>query len=40
MIFMEPAQFGHWSKSISKTRLSSLAQLMRVGRALRVSVIG
>jgi hypothetical protein len=26
-----PPQFGQWSMSISKTRLSSLAQLMRAG---------
>jgi hypothetical protein len=31
MIFKAPAQFGQWSMSISKTRLSSLAQLMRAG---------
>ena len=29
MIFKLPPQFGQWSMSISKTRLSSLAQLMR-----------
>jgi len=31
MIFKLPPQFGQWSMSISKTRLSSLAQLMRAG---------
>ena len=31
MIFNLPPQFGQWSMSISKTRLSSLAQLMRAG---------
>jgi hypothetical protein len=31
MIFKVPPQFGQWSMSISKTRLSSLAQLMRAG---------
>jgi hypothetical protein len=31
MIFKALPQFGHCSMSMSKTRLSSLAQLMRVG---------
>jgi hypothetical protein len=31
MIFKLPPPFGQWSMSISKTRLSSLAQLMRAG---------
>jgi len=31
MIFNAPPQFGQFSMSISKTRLSSLAQLMRAG---------
>ncbi len=31
MIFELPPQFGQWAISISKTRLSSLAQLMRAG---------
>jgi hypothetical protein len=39
MIFKVPPQFGQWSMSISKTRLSSLAQVMR-RRVLRVSVLG
>ena len=39
MIFKLPLQFGQWSMSISKTRLSSLAQLVRAGRALRLRVI-
>jgi spermidine synthase len=39
MIFNAPPQFGQFSISISKTRLTSLAQLIR-RRALRVSVIG
>jgi hypothetical protein len=32
MIFKAPPQFGHRSMSMSKTRLSSRAQLMRAGR--------
>jgi hypothetical protein len=32
MIFKLPPQFGQWSMSIAKTRLSSLAQLMRAGK--------
>jgi hypothetical protein len=31
MIFKAPAQFGQCSMSMSKTRLSSRAQLMRAG---------
>jgi hypothetical protein len=31
MIFKLPPQFGQCSMSMSKTRLSSLAQLMRAG---------
>ena len=31
MIFKLPPQFGQWSMSMSKTRLSSLAQLRRAG---------
>ena len=39
MIFKLPPQFGQCSMSISKTRLSSLAQLMRAGAPLRLRVI-
>jgi hypothetical protein len=39
MIFKLPPQFEQCSMSISKTRLSSLAQLRRVGAPLRLSVV-
>jgi hypothetical protein len=40
MIFKAPPQFGQCSMSMSKTRLSSRAQLVRAGRALRVRILG
>jgi hypothetical protein len=39
MIFKLPPQFGQWSMSISKTRLSSLVPLMRAGAPKRLRVI-
>jgi hypothetical protein len=39
MIFQAPPQFGQCSMSMSKTRLSSRAQLMRAGAPCSVSVL-
>ena len=37
MIFKLPPQFGQWAMSMSKTRLSSLAQLMRARDQLGIN---